>query len=94
MTDIERECYNGIVLDSRYPYKIVSYSIPYFDVHNDAVEPPFDWETTRVYEKINGTFLCMYYYESNWHVASRCTCPPASSSPRLCIDITSWYQHS
>jgi hypothetical protein len=74
---VEKECYNGVLIDLQQNCKLVSYSIPYMDHLGDvsadtlAAAGPFDSSTWTAEEKIDGTYCCLYYYDREWHICTR-----------------------
>jgi hypothetical protein len=66
---IVQEC-RGIILDAEDNWRPVS--IPYFKFFNYG-EPnaaPIDWQSARVFEKLDGSLMTLYYYAGQWQVAS------------------------
>ena len=74
-TPIEKECYNGIILDEADNYRVVSYSfgqVPSM-TQDHATVANFAWSpSVKVYDKIDGTHITMYYYNDSWQIATRC----------------------
>lgn len=70
---IEKECYNGILLDQSKNYSLVSYSFPYIGHFGERQEIPDSTglDHWRVEEKVDGTYCCLYYYIDKWYIATR-----------------------
>jgi hypothetical protein len=65
---IVQEC-RGIILDEDDNWRVVSYAYRKFFNHGEGHAADIDWETARVYEKLDGSLMTMYWYDG-WHVAS------------------------
>ena len=66
---IVREC-RGLILDEAADWSVVSHP---FDKFFNAGEPnaaPIDWMTARVFEKLDGSLMSLYFYDGQWQVAS------------------------
>ena len=66
---IVQEC-RGIVLDETDDWKPVC--VPYFKFFNYGEEnaAAIDWTQARVYEKLDGSLMSLYWYGGDWQVAS------------------------
>jgi len=67
----------GIILDSDDNWKVVSYPYDKFFNYGEGHAAEINWENARVYEKLDGSLMTVYYYDLGWHVASSGT-PDAS----------------
>jgi hypothetical protein len=75
---IVQEC-RGIILDESNNWAVVSYPYNKFFNHGEGHAAPIDWATARVYEKVDGSLMTLYWYDNQWHVASSGT-PDAGSN--------------
>lgn len=66
---IVQEC-RGIILDEDNDWGLVA--LPYLKFFNygEGHAAELDWETARVYEKLDGSLMTLYHYKEEWHVAS------------------------
>jgi len=68
--EIVQEC-RGLILDENKDWEIVS--CPYFKFFNYGEresEKNIDWTTAKVYEKIDGSLMTLYWYDNEWQVSS------------------------
>lgn len=75
---VVQQC-RGIVLDESAEWAAVC--VPYFKFfnHGEGHAASIDWSTATVYEKLDGTLCCLYFYEDEWHVSTTGT--PDASGP-------------
>lgn len=66
-SEIVRQC-RGIILDEDNDWKIVSYPYDKFFNYGEKHAPTIDWNTARVYEKLDGSLMVLYYYKGFWQV--------------------------
>jgi len=66
---IVQQC-RGIILDEANDWQIVSYPYDKFFNYGEAHAPQLDWDTARVYEKLDGSLMTLYYYQEKWRVQS------------------------
>ncbi len=64
-----QEC-RGIILDESKNWEIVSFPYKKFFNHGEKSAAKIDWTTARVYEKVDGSLMTLYWYDEKWHVAS------------------------
>ena len=66
---IVQEC-RGIILDEADSWKPVC--VPYFKFFNygEVNAATIDWAQARVYEKLDGSLMSLYWYGGDWQVAS------------------------
>lgn len=71
---VVQQC-RGIILDTEDDWKVVSY--PYDKFFNygegDGVttyHEKVDWDTAKVYEKLDGSLMTLYFYKGEWLVQS------------------------
>lgn len=60
----------GIILDEDQDWKVISYPYDKFFNYGEGHADEIDWETARVYEKLDGSIMTLYYYNDAWNVAS------------------------
>lgn len=66
---IVQQC-RGIILDEANDWKVVCYPYNKFFNYNEGLAAKIDWENARVYEKLDGSLMTLYYYDGHWEVAS------------------------
>lgn len=66
---LAQQC-RGIILDEADDWKIVSYPYHKFFNHGEGHAAEIDWDTARVYEKLDGSIMTLYHYAGEWQVAS------------------------
>ncbi|ARF10749.1 RNA ligase [Hokovirus HKV1] len=73
----------GIILDEANNYNIVSYPYDKFFNYNEPmgidITKQLDWSNIKIYEKLDGSLMTLYYYNNEWSVATSGT-PDASGS--------------
>jgi len=72
------EC-RGLILDSQDNWNVVAFPFTRFFNDGEFQAAKIDWNTARVYEKVDGTLIIMYWYEGKWRIATRGS-PNASGS--------------
>jgi len=60
----------GIILDENDNWNIVSYPYDKFFNYEEKRAPKLDWDTSTVYEKLDGSLMTLYYYDNKWMVAT------------------------
>lgn len=66
---IVQEC-RGIILDESDNWSVISYGYNKFFNYQEGAAAKIDWSTSRVYEKLDGSLMTLYYYDNMWHVSS------------------------
>ena len=66
---IVQQC-RGIILDEDNNWKIVSYPFSKFFNYGEGHASQIDWSTAKVYEKLDGSLMTLYFYQGNWHAQS------------------------
>lgn len=61
----------GIILDAAKDWKVVAYPFSRFFNYGEDCAAQIDWSTARVQEKVDGSLMILYYYDAQWHVATR-----------------------
>lgn len=67
-----QEC-RGLILDEADGWRVVSYPFRKFFNYGEGHAPAIDWRTARVYEKLDGSLMTLYWYDGAWQVASNGT---------------------
>lgn len=73
---IVQQC-RGIILDSDRDWQIISYPYNKFFNYGEIQAVPIDWNSAKVYEKLDGSLMTLYFYDGEWQVQSSGT-PDAS----------------
>lgn len=66
-SDIVREC-RGLILDENDNWRVISRSFDKFFNYDDFHVAKLDSKSTRVYDKLDGSILTMYFYNDAWQV--------------------------
>jgi hypothetical protein len=66
---IVQQC-RGIILDANDNWRVVSYPYDKFFNYDEPNAVEVDWNTVRIYEKLDGSLMTLYHYDGQWHVAS------------------------
>ncbi|MDJ1494675.1 RNA ligase [Cytophagaceae bacterium DM2B3-1] len=77
---VVQEC-RGIILDESNNWEIVSFPFKKFFNYDEFYASTIDWTQARVYEKIDGSIMTLYFYNGAWHIASA-SLPDASGQIR------------
>ncbi len=67
----------GLILDENNNWAVVSRSYNKFWNDTDGHAAKIDWETAKVYEKLDGSLVVLYWYDNHWNVQTSGT-PDAS----------------
>lgn len=73
---IVREC-RGLILDEAENWQVVAYPYRRFFNSGEDSADPIDWDSAQCYDKCDGSLCILYFYQGQWHVATRGT-PDAS----------------
>ncbi len=73
---IVQQC-RGIILDSQANWQIISYPYNKFFNYGEGHGAKIDWSSAKVYEKLDGSLMVLYFYDGKWQVQSSGT-PDAS----------------
>lgn len=63
------EC-RGIILDENNNWAVVSFPYKRFFNYGEVEAVKIDWQTAKVYEKLDGSLMVLYYYDGKWQVQS------------------------
>jgi hypothetical protein len=77
---VVQEC-RGLILDADNNWGIVAFPFEKFFNYDEFYAKPIDWNTARVFEKVDGSLMTVYFYDGKWQVASS-NLPDASGSIR------------
>ncbi len=66
---IVQQC-RGIILDSSQDWQIVSYPYDKFFNYGEIHAAAIDWSHAKVYEKLDGSLIVLYFYKGEWRVQS------------------------
>lgn len=66
---IVREC-RGVILDSRDNWNVVSRPYDKFFNIGELYADKIDWESAKVYEKLDGTLISLYNYDGAWWIST------------------------
>lgn len=83
---LTQQC-RGIILDEAGDWKIVARGFDKFFNHGEGHAAEIDWDTARVYEKLDGSITTLYFYRDQWHVATSGS-PDATGPLPLNLDKT------
>ncbi|HEY4329653.1 MAG TPA: T4 RnlA family RNA ligase [Phycisphaerae bacterium] len=75
---IVQEC-RGLILDEADDFRVISRPYDKFFNYGEPLAAALDWPTARLYEKLDGSLMTLYFYDHKWHVASSGT--PDASGP-------------
>lgn len=60
----------GLILDQDNDWQVVAYPYDKFFNYGEGHAAKIDWTTARVYEKLDGSLMTLYFYDGSWHVSS------------------------
>lgn len=66
---IVQQC-RGIILDESDDWRVVSYPFDKFFNYGEPNAAAIDWSAARVFEKLDGSLMTLYWYRGDWRVAS------------------------
>lgn len=66
---VVQEC-RGLILDEADDWAIISRPYDKFFNYGEGHAPSIDWTTAKVYEKLDGSLMTLYWYRGGWRVAS------------------------
>lgn len=70
MSDPAVQQCRGVILDKDDDFRIISFPYTKFFNYGDTLAATINWETARVYEKLDGSLLTIYHYAGAWQVQS------------------------
>lgn len=74
--EVTNEC-RGLILDTADNFKVVAYPFYRFSDIDDKKEEILDKESVKVYDKLDGSLITLYWYGGEWNVSTK-TVPDAS----------------
>lgn len=66
---VVREC-RGLILDAARDWELLAYPFDRFFNLEEGRGEGFDWDSARVFPKLDGSLAILYWYEGAWRVAS------------------------
>lgn len=60
----------GIILNAENEWVIVARSYDKFFNYKEELAENIDWNTSKIYEKLDGSIMTLYWYKEKWRVAS------------------------
>jgi len=66
---IVQEC-RGVILNEADNWNVVARPYDKFFNYGEGHASEIEWETAKVYEKLDGSLMTLYWYKDEWHVAS------------------------
>ena len=67
-SDVVQEC-RGLILE-RGSWNVVAMPFKKFFNYGEQHADRLDWGTAKVYEKLDGSLLTLYFHSGEWHVAT------------------------
>ena len=73
-SDFKQKCVQecrGLILNSKKDFEVVSFPYVKFFNYCEGNAAKIDWENEpRVYEKIDGSLMILYFYNNEWNVST------------------------
>jgi len=66
---VVQQC-RGLILDEAQGWKVVSFPYSKFFNYGEGHADDIDWSSARVYEKLDGSLMTLYFYDGAWQVSS------------------------
>lgn len=60
----------GLILDSSNNWNVVCYTFHKFFNTQEGFAHPLDWSSTKIFRKLDGSIIQLYFYMNEWHVAT------------------------
>lgn len=60
----------GIILENKFPYRIVCWPFEKFFNYGEEYAAEIDWSTASVQEKIDGSLMKVYFWNNEWRLAT------------------------
>ena len=67
--EVQQEC-RGLILNEADNWAVVAYPYKKFFNHRERPAASIDWNTAKVYPKLDGSMMTMYHFAGEWHIAS------------------------
>ncbi len=74
---VVQQC-RGIILDESDNWRVISRPYDKFFNYEEGNADSIDWSTARVFEKLDGSLITLYWYDHKWNVSTSGT-PDASA---------------
>ncbi len=81
-----REC-RGLILDEANNWAVVAHPFNKFFNAHEVHADPIDWESAKVYTKLDGSLMTLYHYAGHWWVSTTGT-PDAECAVNNNSDLT------
>jgi hypothetical protein len=65
--DLVQEC-RGLILAEHNNWAVVSYPFKKFFNYGEGHAAQIDWATATVQEKLDGSLICVYFYDGQWQI--------------------------
>ncbi len=66
---IVQQC-RGLIVDEADDWRVVSHPFDKFFNASEGHAADIDWSSARVFEKLDGSLMSLYFYDGEWQVAS------------------------
>jgi len=66
---IVKEC-RALILNESAGYQVVARGYDKFWEYDNPLADSIDWETATVYEKLDGSYCCLYWYDNQWNICT------------------------
>lgn len=60
----------GVILDSANNWEVVSFPYKKFFNYGESCASKINWPSAKVYQKLDGSLMVLYYYDGKWQVSS------------------------
>lgn len=67
--DIVKVC-RGIILDKNNNWYPVCYTYRKFHNYSEQLADKIDWSTAKIFEKLDGSLMQLFYYDGQWQVST------------------------
>jgi hypothetical protein len=71
----------GLILDHNNAWRVVSWSFDKFFNAHEGHAAPVRWDNARVYEKLDGSLMTLFFHNDTWHVATKGTADASGPMP-------------
>jgi len=63
----------GLILDSMQNWNVVSHPLNRFFNYGEVGSAEIDWKSAKIFEKVDGSMLVVYWYAGSWQVSTKGT---------------------
>ena len=88
MSDMLVKQCRGVILDEKNNWAVIARPFDKFFNLEEERAAKIDWASMRVYEKLDGSLIILYYYDYGWHVATSGSCDASGQVNDLLGDMT------